>query len=76
MANRQEQLTKGILRLIWALPLMLTGPVIINSSFKNTDKVLFYPVLAFGIAFCIFGVYLAFKGIKIIVDTLLDDDDQ
>ena len=73
MATNKELLNKGIKYLGGALPLLFIGPAVIYNAFMNKENVWHYLVLAFGIIFCIAGVYLAFLGLKIIMKSLFND---
>ncbi|MDN3710266.1 DUF6095 family protein [Myroides ceti] len=46
---------------------MFVGPVIINSSFKNSEHPLYYPVLILGILICLFSMFFFFKGLTTMV---------
>ncbi len=63
-------LSKGISYLGWAVPLLFTGPIIINSSFKNPNHPYYPYVLGFGILLCLGAMFLAFWGIKTIMKSL------
>lgn len=76
MAIDRKELNKGIGKLAWALPLLLTGPVLIYNAFINKDNVWHYLVLIFGIGLCLGGVYMMFMGIKTIVDCLFNSNDD
>ena len=74
MATNKDLLAKGVKYLFGALPLMFIGPIILNSSFKNKDNPYYYLVLSIGILICLSAMYLAFKGIKTITDSLFDNN--
>ena len=73
MATNRDVLSKGIQYLGWALPLVFIGPSVIYNAFINKDNTWHYLVLAVGIAICIGGVYLLFKGFKTIVQSMFDN---
>lgn len=72
MPTDKKILMKGIRYLSGALPLFFLGPVVIHSSFKNKEHLMYVPVLGLGIITCVIGVFLAFKGIKTIMNSLFD----
>ena len=76
MGIDKTQLNKGIGKLAWALPLLLSGPTLIYNAFINKENAWHYLVLAIGIAICLGGVYMMFMGIKTIVDCLFDSNDD
>jgi len=69
----KKRIYKGIKRVFIAMPLMFVGPVIINSSFKNTSHPLYYPVFILGCALCLFSMYLFFIGLKKLVSGIFND---
>jgi len=65
-------LGKGLKHMGAALPLIITGPVVLFSSFKNQDHSWFIPVLIIGLLAFFGAIYLLFKGISIIMKALFD----
>jgi hypothetical protein len=72
MSTNRKILAKGIKYLSGALPLILIGPVVINSSFKNQDNPYYEVVLGVGITFCALAIFFMFKGVITIVNSLFD----
>jgi len=64
---------KGLQRIFIAIFLMFIGPVIINSSFKNQEHFLYYPVLVLGCLICLSAMYLFFIGLKKMVSGIFND---
>ncbi len=64
---------KGLQKIFFAIPLMFVGPIIINSSFKNQEHFLYYPVLILGCLICLFSMYLFFKGLRTLVSGFFND---
>lgn len=62
----KKKLYKGMQILAFALPLMVLGPVGISLGFKTESKL----ILAIGIIFGIFAIYLAFRGILRMMDAV------
>lgn len=73
MHTNKEKLLKGIKLMGGTLLLLITAPIILNSSFKNQDHPLFIPVLGIGIILFIAAIYFGFKGIKMLMRALFDD---
>lgn len=73
MHTNKEKLLKGIKLMGGTLLLLVTAPIILNSSFKNQDHPLFIPVLGVGIILFIAAIYFGFKGIKMLMRALFDD---
>jgi len=73
MATDKVLLTKGIKYLFGALPLMFIGPSVIYNAFMNKQNNWHYLVLFIGCSLCLVSVFLAFKGLKIMTDSLFND---
>lgn len=69
----KRRIYKGLQRVFLAIPLMFAGPIIINSSFKNPEHFLYYPVLILGCLICLFSMYLFFIGLRTLVSGLFND---
>ncbi|WKW47553.1 DUF6095 family protein [Myroides sp. JBRI-B21084] len=69
----KTRIYKGLQKIFIAIPLMFVGPIIINSSFKNKEHLLYYPVLILGCLICLYAMYLFFKGLKTMVNGLFND---
>lgn len=76
MATNKEILSRGIKFLMGAVPLFFIGPIVINSSFKNQSHPMFIPVLGLGIILSGIGVFLMYKGLKLMMKALFDGDQQ
>ncbi len=72
MGTDKKILAKGLRYMGGALPMILIGPVVIHSSFKNQGHPLYIPVLGLGIIFCILAIVLMFKGIQTIMKSLFN----
>lgn len=73
MHTNKEKLLKGIKLMGGTLLLLVTAPIVLNSSFKNQDHPLFIPVLGIGIILFIAAIYFGFKGIKMLMRALFND---
>lgn len=70
--TNKDQLMKGLKFLAGALPLCFVGPVVLFSSFKNQEHVLFIPILIFALLTMAAAVFLMFKGIAAVMKALFD----
>jgi hypothetical protein len=70
--TQKETLYRGIKYLFGSLPLMFAGPSVIHSSLKNQENEYFYLVLAIGILLCLAAVFLMYKGLNIIMNSIFD----
>jgi hypothetical protein len=73
MGTNKELLSKGIKYLAGALPLLFIGPSLIYNAFMNQQNVWHYLILAIGIVTCAASMYLMYKGLKIIMQSLFND---
>lgn len=53
-----------------ALLFMFAGPTLLHIAFSNQEKPLFIPLLILALLLCGFAIYLAFKGISTILDSM------
>lgn len=63
-------LTKGLKTLLLALLSLFTGPILISLAFSNKEKALYLPILILGCLISILAIYLIFKGINTIMDSM------
>lgn len=70
--TNKELLGKGVQRMAIALIFMFISPVIIHSAFKNQDHPLYIPVLILGLIGAAFAIYMAFRGIRTIMNAMFD----
>ena len=64
----RDLLGKGVQRMAIAIIFMFISPVILHSAFKNQDHSYYIPILIIGLIGAAFAIYMAFKGIKTIMD--------
>ena len=72
MATNKELLAKGVKYLFGALPLMFIGPSIMYNAFMNKQNNWHYLVLVVGCLVCVTSVFLAYKGLNIMVKAIFD----
>jgi hypothetical protein len=68
--TNKELLGKGIQRMAIALIFMFISPVIIHSAFKNQHHPLYIPILILGVIGAGFAIFMAFRGIRTIMDSI------
>jgi drug/metabolite transporter (DMT)-like permease len=68
--TNKELLSKGIKYMAITLPLLFLCPYILTLSFLNKDNFTFYIFLVVGIFIGGIAIYLFFKGIKTILDSI------
>ena len=61
MHTNKEKLAKGVKLMGGTLLLMVTAPIILNSSFKNQEHPMFVPILVLGIILFIAAIYFGFR---------------
>lgn len=66
----KDVLLKGVKTMGFSLAFMFLGPTFIYIALTNKEKPLYIPILIFAIILCSFAVYLAFKGINTIMDSI------
>ena len=66
----KELLTKGVRLMVICLLLMFAGPFMLHVAFSNQEKPLFIPILIAGILLSGGAIYLLFKGINTILDSM------
>lgn len=72
MATNKDLLAKGIQLLFGALPMMFIGPMIYYNALMNKHTDWHYLIMAIGILICLSSMFLAFIGLKKIVDAVFD----
>jgi len=72
MSNKtdRDRLFKGIKTLIFALLSLLMGPIMLSIAFSNKEKPLYIPILIVGCLISAMAIYLLFKGINTIMNSM------
>ncbi|WP_040254305.1 DUF6095 family protein [Psychroserpens mesophilus] len=68
--TNKEELVKGIKTMGISLVLMFIGPSLMYIAQSNTEKPLYIPILILAFILCTLAIYFAFKGLKIIMDSM------
>ncbi|WP_310733897.1 DUF6095 family protein [Cellulophaga baltica] len=70
MHTNKDVLVKGIKYLGYTVVLMFSSPILIYQAFKNQQHDLYIPVLVVGFIVGLGALFMAFLGIKTIMDSL------
>lgn len=69
----KKVLIQGIKTLIFALMTLFLGPMFLNVAFSNKEKPLYIPILIVGCLISAMAVFLIFKGIKTIMNSMFNN---
>ncbi len=70
MKTDKTVLVKGIKILVFALMSLFVGPILISIAFYNPEKPLYIPMLIIGCLISAFAIFLVFKGIQTIMNSM------
>jgi Family of unknown function (DUF6095) len=73
MATNRNLLTKGVVKLAAALPLLFLGPTVIHNAFINKQNIWHWLVLVIGIAICGVALFFMYKGLNTIMKSMFND---
>lgn len=70
--NRTDKtiLFKGIKTLVFALLSLFIGPILMTMALSDKENALYYPLLIVATLICAMAVFLIFKGIRIIMNSM------
>lgn len=66
----KDMLIRGVKTMAICALLMFIGPTLLYLVLGNPDKPFFYPLVVIGVIVCIISIYLGFKGLKIIMQSV------
>ena len=66
----KQMLVRGIKTLVFALMTLFMGPIFLHIAFSNKEKPLYIPILIVGCLISAIAVFLIFRGIKTIMDSM------
>lgn len=66
----KKELLKGIKVLVFAIMSLFMGPILLSSAFSKPDDKLYIPLLVLGCVVSAMAVFLIFKGIKTIMNSM------
>ncbi|HDZ06303.1 hypothetical protein LCGC14_0148280 [marine sediment metagenome] len=69
----KDLLVTGLKRLAITVVLMFTAPLVLWQAFKNQEHFLFWPVCILGVILGSYAVYMGFKGIMTIMNSLFGE---
>ncbi|SIQ57636.1 DUF6095 family protein [Maribacter ulvicola] len=69
----KDLLVKGLKRLGFTVVLMFTAPFILWQAFKNQEHSMFWPVCIVGLTLAFFAVFMGFKGIMTIMNSVFGE---
>lgn len=70
MRTDKNLLLIGLKRLGLTVVLMFTAPIVLWQAFKNEEHFMFWPVCILGLILAGYAIFMGFKGIKTIIDSL------
>ena len=70
--TNKEVLVKGIKLMGISLVCMFLGPTLLYVAFSNQEKPLYIPILIVALLICSTAIYLAFRGLKTIMDSMFN----
>jgi len=65
-------LVQGIKLLIFSLLSLFMGPILLSIAFNSPDKPLYIPLLIVGCLISAFAIFLLFRGIKTIMNSMFN----
>ncbi|MCB0445078.1 MAG: hypothetical protein KDC68_05395 [Gelidibacter sp.] len=68
--TNKEILVKGLQNMAISLALMFLGPSLLYLAFSNQEKSTYYLVLIIALIVCGLAIFFAFKGLKLILDSM------
>ena len=70
--TNKDLLIKGLKTMGLSLICMFLGPTLLYIGFTNPDKPLYIPILIVAFVICGLALFFAFKGLKIIMDSMFE----
>lgn len=67
-------LFKGIKTLVFAALSLFMGPVLLSFAFSKPEDTLYIPLLIVGCLVCAFAIFLIFKGLKLIMNSMFNKE--
>lgn len=71
--TNREVLAKGLKLMVITLVLMFVGPFLMYVAFSNQEKPLYIPILIVSILLCGTAIYLGFRGIQTIMNSMFEN---
>ena len=70
--TNKEILIKGLKKMAISLIMMFAGPTLFYIATTNKEKQLYVPILVISLLICAGAVFLAFKGLQTIMNSMFD----
>jgi predicted permease len=70
--TNKEILIKGLKKMAISLIMMFAGPTLFFIATTNKEKPLYVPILVISLLICAGAVFLAFKGLQTIMNSMFD----
>jgi hypothetical protein len=70
--TNKEILIKGLKKMAISLIMMFAGPTLFYIATTNKEKPLYVPILVISLLICAGAVFLAFKGLQTIMNSMFD----
>ena len=70
--TNKETLIKGLKKMAISLIMMFAGPTLFYIATTNKEKPLYVPILVISLLICAGAVFLAFKGLQTIMNSMFD----
>ncbi len=74
MRTDREVLKKGIQFLIITVIMMFAGPSLLYVALGNPEKPLYIPLIIISLLICAGAIYMGFKGIRTILDSVFNSN--
>lgn len=68
--TNKDVLVKGLKTMGLSLACLFLGPLLIHLALSNKEKPLYIPILIIASIICILAVYLIFRGLNTIMDSI------
>ncbi|WP_194768567.1 DUF6095 family protein [Tamlana sp. I1] len=65
-------LAKGLKTLLFAVLCLFSGPILLSLAYSKPNSPFYYPLFIIACAVCILAIFLIFKGIKTIMDSMFN----
>ena len=76
MRTNRAELLRGLKLMMITVVLMFAGPSTLYIAFSNKEKPLYIPILIAGLIICSAAIYLGFKGIRTILNSMFDNSNS
>lgn len=68
--TNRDLLVKGLKKMGLSVACMFLGPLLLHAALSNKEKPLYIPILILAIFICGLALYLAFKGLQTIMNSM------